>query len=496
MNTPAITAPAGELPQTVAPAKAQQAGFAIGFIWAALSIALTMGFAIAAHLAFVIGFDFPLGQGFASFIQVHGHAQLMGWTGLFIISVTLHFIPRLIGTPIAQPRLVHWVLGLLVSGLIVRGLAQSTVPYLQNSPFFGLVNSLNSVSGFLEWSGLLIYFILLIRLLAGAGSSKSRPALKQVRPFFAMMILGFALYASFNLVLLTDMVLRGAMVLNQAWNELAIQIFVGLVLLPVAMAFSVRMFPLLLRLPAVDWPVRALAYAYGFGFCLQVLPSVPVVARLPSQLPLVVGQLGAIIKGCVILWFIWQLDILTRLRQPWTVKRSGQPAIDRRPTRSGLPDYGNFGRFDRLVYSAYSWLVVGVMYEILSSLSSLFGQPLLHGSSVIRHIYLLGFITLLILGLAVRMIPSFVGKRRVFSPRLVDATFWLGNAAVLLRIVPMMIPVSWYEAWPISVTIARTGFGLSGIVALAAICCLAINLRKTIVGAAAQDAMCGCCSVG
>ncbi len=138
MDTPPITATTVELPRTAAPEKAQQAGFAIGFIWAALSIALTMGFAIAAHLAFVIGFDFPLGQGFASFIQVHGHAQLLGWTGLFIISISLHFIPRLIGTPIDQPRLVHWVLGLLVSGLIVRGLAQSAVPYLQNSPFFGM----------------------------------------------------------------------------------------------------------------------------------------------------------------------------------------------------------------------------------------------------------------------------------------------------------------------------------------------------------------------
>ena len=64
--------------------------------------------------------------------------------------------------------------------------------------------------------------------------------------------------------------------------------------------------------------------------------------------------------------------------------------------------------------------------------------------------------------------------------------------AVVFRIVPMMIPISWYEAWPISVTLARTGFGLSGIVALAAIWCLAINLRKTIAGAAAQHAMCGC----
>ena len=59
---------------------------------------------------------------------------------------------------------------------------------------------------------------------------------------------------------------------------------------------------------------------------------------------------------------------------PLTVNRVQQPGPERRPTRPGLPDYGEFGRFERLVYAAYIWLILGAFFEIASSLSFLIGQ--------------------------------------------------------------------------------------------------------------------------
>ena len=52
------------------------------------------------------------------------------------------------------------------------------------------------------------------------------------------------------------------------------------------------------------------------------------------------------IKGGVILWFIWQLDVLLRRRPVERPARFLQSGPDRPPTRPGLPDYGEFGRFD------------------------------------------------------------------------------------------------------------------------------------------------------
>jgi len=189
---------------------------------------------------------------------------------------------------------------------------------------------------------------------------------------------------------------------------------------------------------------------------------------------------GAILKSIFILWFIWKLDVLTRWRQPWTVNRVLQPQSDRRPTRPGLPDYGEFGAFERLLYSAYLWLALAAVFEILSGASVIFGFPLLQGSDAPRHMFLVGFITLLILGMAVRMIPGFLGRKKIAGAQLVGATFWLGNAAAVCRVVPLVLPLKLFEAIPVLTPLSQGAFALSGILGMAAVGCLAVNLLRTV----------------
>jgi hypothetical protein len=99
--------------------------------------------------------------------------------------------------------------------------------------------------------------------------------------------------------------------------------------------------------------------------------------------------------------------------------------------------------------------------------------------SVIRHMYLLGFITLLIFGVSVRMLPGFLKKKAVASPSLVEPTSWLGNAAVLFRILPLILPSTLLASIPGAVSIVRAAFGLSGVIGLTAVLCLAVNLWQT-----------------
>ena len=127
------------------------------------------------------------------------------------------------------------------------------------------------------------------------------------------MSTGWVLYACLNPALLIHMALRETVVVREDWNELAIEEFMGLVRLPVAFAFSVRM----------------------------------------------------------------------------------------------------FGRFERLVYAAHTLLVMGMGVEVILGLAILIGNPFDVSSSAIRHMYLLGFITLLIFGMAVRMPSCLWHKRQV-----------------------------------------------------------------------------------
>ena len=455
------------------------ADFRIGFIWAGLGLAIYGGFAIGTYLALLIGFDLAIGEGFYSFVQTHGHLQLVGWAGLFIMGISLHFIPRLAGVPIARPRQMDWVLGLVVGGLVLRGVGQLLLPAVRDRGLFAPVSWAVAASGVIEATGIGLYLFLLFDTLRRARQAGERPALAGVKPFFEMMVAGWATYAFINAVLTVRLAFAAELVLDPGWNEFAVQTFTGLVLLPVVFAFSVRMFPLYLRLAPPDWPVRTVALAYLFTLALFLLPKLPPILKVTPEVAVAVSSLGSVLRGAVIFWFVWCLDVLTRRRDPWIVHRKFHPGPDRRPTREGIPDYGEFGRFERLVYSSYTWLVLGALVEIVVGLFALFGHTLPVSRDVARHLYLLGFVTLLILGMAVRMIPGFIKQQEVASRALVDATFWLANAAVVTRVLPLLLPSSLLAAIPGSIWFVKRALGLSGVLGLAAVACLAANLWKT-----------------
>ena len=463
--------------------KAKQAEFQVNYIWMALVVAIFGGFALAAHLCFVMGFDRSLGDGFASFIQIHGHLQLIGWAGLFIIGISLHVIPRLSSVPISQPQWIPRLLWLIGIGLLLRFISHSIFPYLDHDFFFILLSWITAASGLLEWYGLLIYLALLVGTIVSIPKADRKPPLMAVRPYFGMMMIGFLLYATIHAVLLLQMAWQGNVVVGQTWNEVSIHIFIGLVLLPVAFGFSIRMLPLYLRLPVPDWHVRRVAYVYLIGFLCQIQEMLPI--NFLSNLGGYISSVGVLVKAGTILYVVWKLDVLTRRQEPSIPHRDLQSSSGQQPKRKAIQEHGEYGRFGWHIYAAYGWLVFGALAEMLIGGFGILRLPLAISSDVVRHIYLLGFITNLIMGMAVRMVPGFLKKRRIASVKLIDGTFWLTNLAVVGRVVPLLVPLVLYDVSETMDTIAQAAFGLSGILGLLATICLAINLWKTAYDAPA-----------
>ena len=457
----------------------QHAEFHSGLIWASLTTAIVAGFALGAYLAVVIGYGFPVGQGFYSLLQTHGHLQLVGWAGLFIMGVSLHFIPRLASFPLPHPERIDWILWLMASGLLLRVVGGTAMASLAGNPFFVPLSWLVVASGLLEGGAIVLYVSLLIGTMRGSDKAGRLPGLSAVKPYFGMMVVGWVLYACLNLFLLLHMALDSTSTVDPAWNDIAIQTFMNLVLLPVAFALSVRLFPLYLALAAPDWPVYGTAYAYLLSVLLQVVPTAPPLAGLAPEATRLIVALGTLIKGGVILWFAWQLDLLTRRRPIGRHARFLEIGPDRPPTRPGLPDYGEFGRFERLVYAAYTWLVLAAFAELLSGAATLLGHSIPIGTDAIRHMYLLGFITHLVFGASVRMLPGFLRKKSVASTALVDTTFWLGSTAAVCRVVPLLLPSWLFDELPAGTVLAQTAFALSGLLGWGAVLCLATNLRQT-----------------
>lgn len=463
--------------------KAKQAAFQVNYIWMALAVAIFGGFALAGHLCVVMGFDRSLGDGFASLIQIHGHLQLVGWTGLFIIGISLHIIPRFSSVPISQPQWIPRLLWIVGIGLLLRFIAHSILPYVAKGFFFILLSWITAASGLLEWYGILIYLALLVGTIFRISKAHRRPPLMAVRPYFGMMMMGFLLYATIHAVLLLQMAWRGDIVVGQTWNEISIHIFIGLVLLPVAFGFSIRMLPLYLRLPVPNWSFRRVAYVYLIGFLCQIMEILPI--DFLSHIDGHISSVGRMVKAGVILYVVWKLDILTRRQTPSISHLDLESSLNRQPARRAIPGRGEYGRFDWHIYAAYGWLVFGALAEMLIGGFGIFQLPIAISSDVIRHIYLLGFITNLIMGLAVRMVPGFLKRRRIASTNMIDVTFWLTNIAVVGRVVPLLLPLVLFDVPATIHTIAQAAFGVSGILGLLATVCLAINLRKTVRGAPA-----------
>ena len=90
----------------------------------ALLMGAGVGFVLATILTLALALHVSLGPWWIATAQAHGHVQLYGWAGLFVLGVALHFLPRLPGTPLVMPRLIPWILTALVAGLLLRALSQ------------------------------------------------------------------------------------------------------------------------------------------------------------------------------------------------------------------------------------------------------------------------------------------------------------------------------------------------------------------------------------
>ncbi len=446
------------------------------FIAAALLIALTAGFGYAALLAAALALRIPLGTWWGAAVQAHGHAQLFGWMGLFILGMGLYFLPKLRGTKLKQTQYAPWGLGLLASGILLHSLAQPAISFVQfDSPLRDILRGLWLVSALLELGGMLLLARMLVATELGSGRLSREAPAYPVLPFLGLAAFSAALAFISGFIGTLLAVSEQQAIVPAEWDSLVIQLMLYGLAIPAAFVLSVRNLPLFLRLAMPPLAgLRPLALAYALGLALRLSPSIAMILNFDSAPLSLVGALGVIIQGLAVLVFVWMIDLLRR-RPPWVVYRAPntRPDLDylRKPTRRNYPDAGEYSRFELLIYSAYAWLVVSAGMGIIRSIGLLVGNAALIPLDGERHTLTLGFITLLIFGMAARMMPGFSGKRRVAFAPLVMTTFLLGNLTVLLRVVPLFLPAT---------TLSMALFGSSGAVGWIAVAALTVNLAATV----------------
>jgi uncharacterized protein involved in response to NO len=445
------------------------------FLWWALGLALTAGFCLGMALFLALALRFPIGAWWPAAVQAHGHVQLYGWGGMFALGIGLFFLPRLRGCPPPSPRLVRRAATLMGVGLALRGLCQPLARPGEAGPFNAAMFVGLLLSGPLELAGAGLAVLALVGAARKGPPLRTRTGLLAVLPFalcfVAALLLGLALNA-LAIVRVTLPMLAGATLLPPAYDWATVHLGLDGMLVPISAAISARTFPLYLKLrvpPARELYAVAALFLAGFGLRFAAVPlTMAGPASLDPDFLATVGlplaALGALLEGASFLALPLVLDVPLRRTPRDLAGREGQPKSEDVAT-------------EWLIVTAYVWLAVAgllLIAEGLAGLTPLAGLGRLPAPppDAVRHALGAGLVTLLILGMAPRLVPGFVG-RPLHSAHLVWATVWLGNGAALLRVAPLFLPSS-----PLALGL----MGLAGALGVAAVACLALNLWRTAPG--------------
>lgn len=434
------------------------------FIKSAILIAFWAGINMGAQVAFFIGFDFPLGPGFHAYIQTHGYLQLMGWAGLFIMGVSIHFLSRLAHMNQPFTQLVKWIHRWMVGGLVLRFVAHSFLPYLRQTNYYGLFAWSTVISGIAVCVGIVLYLRFLFTVINNMERVKMSPN-RNIRVLLMMNVIGWTVFAIGSTILLFTMVLTEGVSLMQNWHVFLVDFFILFTVFPICIGIGLRALPLFMRLPKIDWSVKRFSWAYFTIVVviigIKLLYHFVYIPVLPKII-----YCATFLKNGLLLWFVFKLDILFKTKQDWTEEQNEERVPHRREPRKGFPDYGEFGRFEWLIRSAFVWLVMGLIFDMMIQVGLLFKIQMVIGIDGVRHLWLAGFVSLLIMGMAVRMIPGMTGALQLKHPNRVTWVAIIMNVSVLCRTLYITLPESMLNIVPNGSVVALRLFGISGILFL------------------------------
>lgn len=448
---------------------------------AALLLGAGGGFALAALLTTSQALGLPLGVWWLATAQAHGHLQVYGWAGLFVLGVATHFLPRLRGAPLAHPRLIPWCLGLVVAGLLARALGQPLMALMMVHGD-GVWRAMVGLSGIAEALGYLGLGSCLALTLRAGPPLATRKAFRSVLPLLAGALTSLEVAALVNCANTLALGWQAQPVVGGVADELNITLGLFGFLVPMALAMSAQSLPLYAGLEPFPrqmlWPLAGCYFGGLVAFCAGML-----VASGGSALGPDVEGLGLLAMGAALLTFIGVFLRMMRGRRKLPEKVTSlapAPAVaERRYAEVKASNRKAYGPFVGLVASAYLWALLAGVLILTDGGALLVTGDIPFALDAVRHALAIGFIALLICGLAPRMVPAFSGGH-IASPRYVTATLWLGNVSAVLRVGSIL-------AAPLLVggvgsALDNALFGLSGPTGLALAICLALNLWPALRG--------------
>ena len=139
--------------------------FMIKFIKTAIIIALSTGCVYGAFILFYMGIQHSLYSVPKVLIETHGHTQIFGWCGLFIMGVSYFVLPRFYAVRIYSGKLANLSFYFMVAGIFLVVFTYRTLLPLNNHFFFKIL----ILSGcLLEVVAVLMFLIVAVKTVLSA----------------------------------------------------------------------------------------------------------------------------------------------------------------------------------------------------------------------------------------------------------------------------------------------------------------------------------------
>jgi len=410
-------------------------------IFTSLALALAGGLPLAVLVALGGGRDIGLGVRWAPLVQAHGHLQLVGFAGVFIVGLAYHVLPRFKNTELRLPGLAIASIGLLAGGVVLR---TATQPWSDS----GLVGALFVASAVIELTGALAFFAVVVSTL------RSTPR-KNYDRFLLAAVTWFAAASVMNLVVVSGVVSDGVTTVASSRGTPLLEMYIFGFITIFIFGVSVRVLPhfVSLRPPRVRFLTPALLL---FNTALLARVGSGWLAAYSGWSNPVWLQTAAVYgMGAAVLLFVFALNL----------HRAAVRAEDSPPA----------GGHERLIRVAYVWLVIAFAIEAWYASKGLAGdfRPDFLEQGAARHALAVGFFTQMIFGVGARALPAFAG-RSLYSPRLLGLTWVLINIAVIMRVGHAVIPSG-------STTFRFDHIAASGAVAFLAVSLFTYNIARTVI---------------
>jgi uncharacterized protein involved in response to NO len=362
-----------------------------------------------------------------AWLQAHGHAQVLGWVGTFIIGIGFYSIPKLRGGEEASFGVAWLCWAMWTTGAALRWAA---------NVYRWEWRILLPMSAILELAAFLIFFrAVLQHRPVGAGKKKMEPwvwvVISASIGFLSVLVVNLAgcFYVSFNEA-------------TPAFPHLFDQCYLALMawgfLVPFVWGFSAKWMAVFLGLK----PVR---------------PKMLIASVIANLAGLVLTIAG---KGVVGVWFFLTATVLAV-----AALRMFESSINAPKTR------GVHISFPFFVRLAYAWLIIAALLSVAAVQWDHSGG--IWGAS--RHALTVGFVSVMILCVGQRILPAFAGMRILWSTRLMFVALLLLSLGCGARVSCEVLAYQGYAVW------AWRALPWSAVLELIALTTFAVNMMGTFL---------------